>query len=237
MKIPLTWKDITIGEYQEICNIDDTLSATDQKIEQLSILTNTDSQQIKSLLLVELFKMIEMTKFVDTTAVDSFVLDTFTFKDVEYAVMKDFDRLTGYEWFDVENWKTDPINNMHNFAALAYRPIIGKDNEGNIITHEYKDDKYFSMRAESFKDLPITHINGFFLRCALFQIEYIQNMGHSLTESEKGKSKTKTRKKTGKKQATRTRITNNNKKNSKGTTCGTTSSRASLKGTRTKSKT
>ena len=236
IRIPLSWQDITIAQYQEICNIDDELSASDKRIEQLSILTDTDSEQIKSLPLSDLFKLIEMVKFVDTTAIDSFVNKTFEFNGIKYGVLDDFNKVTGYEWFDNENWKLDPINNMHNYAAMAYRPIIKEDEEGNYVIKDYKDDKGFSARAEAFKNLPITYVNGFFLRCALFQIEFTMIMAGSSTESKEVTKKRRTQKKTGKKIATQTPIKRNKKRTSKDTTCGMTSSQALSMETQLKSK-
>lgn len=189
-KYPTEWKDVTIGMYQEMCLIDNELDDMDKRIQQLSILDDMDSYQIRELPLIQLYKRLEETKFI-FKPIDADLNHTFVFKDVEYGFYPNLHELKSSEMLDNHNWSKDSNTNLHRITALIYRPITKKNADGS-----YEIEKYGNVehRAALFKDLPITTIQGGYVFFSLLSMEYTQIiLSSSMVEA---KTKEKKRKKT-----------------------------------------
>lgn len=199
-----SWQEITIEDYQEIINIDGE-SEILRKAEAISILTGLDPDGVKKAPIKDFIRWCEEVQFVFTTAPDANFNKTFELNGIRYGIIPDLDLLTtGGEWLDSESWRLKPIENMHNYAALLFRPVV-KYNSDLDYTIEDHETKGFSQRAELFRtQLSVDRIYGaqtFFL---LFALEYSQILAASLKETEttpktKRTSKKKTPQQTTKK--------------------------------------
>lgn len=152
-----TWDDVTIGMWQEL-NAIETDSEVTRIIEQISILTDVDPAEIRKLKMKEFAQMQSEASFIYTQP-KAEVTIKFEIDGKKYGMIPHLDFITTGEWMDAENWKDRPIENLHLYAALLYRPIISEDGEDYKI-EDHKSDG-FMKRAELFRNkLSINVIHG-----------------------------------------------------------------------------
>jgi hypothetical protein len=152
-----TWDDVTIGMWQEL-NAIETDSEVTRIIEQISILTDVDPAEIRKLKMREFAQMQSEASFIYTQP-KAEVTIKFEIDGKRYGMIPQLDFITTGEWMDAENWKDRPIENLHLYAALLYRPIISEDGEDYKI-EDHKSDG-FMKRAELFRNkLSINVIHG-----------------------------------------------------------------------------
>lgn len=210
-----SWTEITIDEYQELVNIQGD-SELLKKAEAISILTGLDPEGVKKAPIKDFIQWCEDVKFVFTTAPDANFNRTFELNGTRYGFIPDLDLLTsGGEWIDSESWKDKPIDNMHYYAALLFRPVVKYNSDKDYTIEEHKSEG-FTNRAQLFKEeLTVDRIYGaqtFFL---LFALEYSKILTASLKETEPTMKATLTKKKAHQ-QTTKVK----SKKRSTGTTPG-----------------
>ena len=193
MKIAEKWSDVTISQYQEIVNIqaDTELSKT---VEIISILTDTDSDTIRKMPLGEFYELSSKIGFISTTP-DADVNKTFELDGKKYGLIPNLDFITTGEWLDAETWKDKPIDNIHYYAAMLYRPVVKEDGA------DYQIDEYkvegFMNRANLFRErLSIAKVFGTQVFFSLFVTEsmmnikdYLQNLLNEEMETKTGKKK------------------------------------------------
>jgi hypothetical protein len=152
-----TWDDVTIEMWQEL-NAIQTDSEVTRIIEQISILTDVDSEEIRKLKMREFADMQASASFIYTQPKAEVTLK-FELDGKKYGMIPHLDFITTGEWMDAENWKDKAIENLHLYAALIYRPIVSEDGDDYKI-EDHKSDG-FMKRAELFrKKLSINIIHG-----------------------------------------------------------------------------
>ena len=207
MKVKNNWSDITISEYQEIVNVEGE-SELQKVVNIISILSDTDIDQIRRAPLHQFYEWSDAIKFIQTPP-DADFNRTFFIDSVEYGFIPDLNYVSTGEWLDCENWKNDPINNMHLFAALLFRPITNRtESDYEIEEHQTKG---FIDRAALFSHrLSVSKVYGAQIFFLIFAVEFMEISAAYLTEPVKQPNK---KKKTTKTKTTRP-ATKKRKKNS-----------------------
>jgi hypothetical protein len=172
-----SWDDVTIAMWVELNNVD-TESPITKEIEEVAILTDTDSSELRSIPMSEFRKIQESVKFKHTPPKAEVTLK-FDIDGKRYGMIPQLDFISTGEWMDAETWKEDAINNIHLYAALLYRPITKED--GEVYEIEPHKSSGFIERANLFKDrLSITVIHGTVLFFSTIATEYIKILGDYL---------------------------------------------------------
>lgn len=182
-----TWSKITIADYQEIVNIEGD-TEVQKAVELISILTNSDVSDIRKYPLNEFFTLNERCKFVYTTSPDANFNKTFILNDIRYGFIPDLNYISTGEWLDCDNWKDKSIENMNNYAALLFRPVVKYVDDMNYTIEEHTPEG-FSRRAELFKDISLTWVYGAQVFFSLFMIEFLEIMPDFLTDQTPKKKK------------------------------------------------
>ena len=142
------WSDITVGQYQEMMSIETDNTIT-RFIECLSIALDCDPAEIREMPFAEYSKLQKKMDFI-TREPSADVVERFELDGVRYGLEPDMSLITTGVFIDAEQFKQDPINNLHNTLALIYRPIIQEtDDDWQIEPHTAKG---FEKRANLFKE-------------------------------------------------------------------------------------
>jgi len=200
-----TWREITIGDYQEIVNVDAETEIS-KAVQLVSILSDKDSDEIRKAPLGEFYKWMEDIKFVQTSP-DADFNRTFELNGIRYGLIPDFNFISTGEWLDAENWKEKAIDNLHLYAALLFRPVTRYVDDTDYDIEDHKTNG-FQRRAELFQEnISINKVYGAQVFFSLFGLEFLQILGDSLTQQEKKEMK---------KKVTKTRMTQVHSKKRKG---------------------
>lgn len=199
INLPKSWDDVTIGQWQEI-NMIQADNDVSRYIETLAILSDTDPEEFRQLSIPEYRKIQEQTIWLSQPLKNE-VKIKFELEGVKYGMIPHLDFITAGEWIDAETWKDKPVDNLHYYCAMLFRPIV---KEGD---NDYEIEKHipagFQKRAELFRDLlPITTVYGSVLFFSALGIQFIPILADflELDKKEKGKTmKTKTTQKATKK--------------------------------------
>ena len=147
IKLPLEWKDLTLGELQEF------MLATDD-IERVSAISGEKKDDIR------LWKKATMDDAVDHMN-KLIANETFEFKKrividkQQYGIVPDWNEFTLGEWIDANNALNDFWKNAHKLMAVLYRPI-----EWEIQKH-YGIAKYTAKEnAVIMKQMPASCVSG-----------------------------------------------------------------------------
>lgn len=122
LNVPDGWQDVTIGQFQELSNID--LEHKDAVLNAISILIDKDPEEIRQYDEVsfnEIAKAIEWTQEMPQAANFRQVIEI---DGQKYGLIK-FASLSVGEWIDLDEYLKEPINNIHKIFALMYREVLG----------------------------------------------------------------------------------------------------------------
>jgi hypothetical protein len=173
MRIPNDWSEITIGQFQELAEIESD-EGISQIADRIAVLCSTDPEEIRNLPLREFYEVSNKLEFVKGKIPTDWKT-TFEWQGRKYGFIPDLTFVSTGEWLDAEAFKSDPNANLHNYAALLWRPVVSEDGENyEIAPHTTAG---FTNRAKLFKQLPITYIQGglvFFLTFSATCIDLIQ---------------------------------------------------------------
>ena len=163
-----SWSDITVGQYQEM-NMIQSESQVTKFIEMMSIALDCDPQEIRDLPISEYKTLQEKMQFISKEP-DLDIRKTFEINGKKYGLIPDMNLITGGEFLDAEQFKLDPMANLHYTLALIYRPVISEDEDSyKIAAHKSEG---FEFRAELFRDeLSIEIVLGAVLFFSLLVME------------------------------------------------------------------
>lgn len=177
-----SWADITIGQYQEINSIQ-TENQITRFIESISVALDCDPQEIRDMQIKDYKSLQEKMAFISKEP-DTDVRTTFEINGKKYGLIPDMTLMSAGVFLDAEQFKLDPMANLHYTIALIYRPIISEDEEGYQIAEHRAEG--FEARANLFKDnLSIEVVLGavlfFSLHAMESSIDLLTSLGQSLT--------------------------------------------------------
>lgn len=191
VKFPQSWDEIPIKVWKEMNEVQSEYEST-KTIERMSIITDIDPEEIRALSFTEFGKFQQKLSFLNSSITNE-VKTTFVLGNKEYGMIPHLDLITAGEWIDAENWKEKPVDNIHLYAALIYRPITTKNDDGTYEIEPHTVQGFMS-RAERFNnELPITTIYGSVLFFSTLGIVSMENITEYLVQLQPKKpKKTKT---------------------------------------------
>jgi len=207
MKKIESWADITIGQYQEIMSIQTDNEIT-KFVETVSICFDTDPAEIRSLSLSDFRELQSKMSFLREDP-ESEVVNIIEVNNIEYGLIPDMNVITAGEFIDAEQFKINPMENLHNLVALLYRPITKKLSDGQYEIDLHKSQG-FEKRADLFQNnVSIQIVLGavlfFSLLATELSVSFLTSLQQKMNLETEQKKKTKT---------TRTRTKKANKKRS-----------------------
>lgn len=143
-----SWSDITVGQYQEMMLVE-TENEITKFIECVAIALDCDPQDIRDMPYKDYATLQSKMSFISKEPQKD-VMTIIEVGGVEYGLEPDMNLITAGVFIDAEQFKQDPIVNLHNTLALIYRPITKKEvDEYEIEPHQAKG---FEKRANLFRD-------------------------------------------------------------------------------------
>lgn len=211
--LPKSWDEIKVRTWRELNQVQSE-SEMSVLIQRLSILADIDQEQIRQLPVPQFNKLVEEASFIGQDFKPEPVL-RFECAGKRYGMIPDLNFISTGEFVDAEQFKKDPIENIHYLAALIYRPIIWEEGDDwKIAPHTSAG---FQKRADLFlNELPITTIYGAVLFFSAIGIQSTEIIVDYLIKTEEIPA-TKT-KKTKTQSATKKKPGSRSKKTGRGTT-------------------
>lgn len=179
------WSDITVGQYQEMMLVETSNNIT-RFIECISIALDCDPAEIREMPFADYNKLQKKMDFISREP-SADIVERFELDGVRYGLEPDMSLITTGVFIDAEQFKQDPIVNLHNTLALIYRPIISEtDDDWTIEPHQAKG---FEKRANLFKEkMSIETVLGatlFFSTLGVeLSIHFLTSLNKTLTEKE-----------------------------------------------------
>lgn len=168
LTIPDGWHEVTIGMFQEMSQLDQAEDGLLKIIDLLSILTDTDPEELKEIDASHLKVLIDKIDWTSKFPESEYKTE-FTIKDQTYYLVTLSDLSLG-EWIDLDSYCEDPVENMAKIFALLYRPH-----------GEKYDVKKAEQRASIFlQHLMISDVYGSLLFFSLIGKEFIKISAGSL---------------------------------------------------------
>lgn len=143
-----SWSDITVGQYQEMMLVETDNEIT-KFIECISIALDCDPQDIRDMPYSQYSELQKKMSFISKEPKNE-VKEIIEVDGVRYGLEPDMSLITTGVFIDAEQFKQDPIVNLHNTLALIYRPITFED--GPIYEIEEHKAQGFEKRANLFRD-------------------------------------------------------------------------------------
>lgn len=118
IKVPDSWNEVTVSQFQEINSI--PLESKIRALEIISILINEDIEEIRKYDMQSLNRIVAALGWCDELPSDKDFDQVLTLNDTTYHMVKMSSFSVG-EWVDLEQYFEDPINNLHNILGVFYR--------------------------------------------------------------------------------------------------------------------
>lgn len=142
IKVPDSWDEVTIGDYQEFAQ------ATSD-IERVSILLDQDPEDIRRYDVQSMNKVLNNLAWLKSLPDQNKYRLFIEVDDVEYRLVHNLNSFSVGEWVDMDEYQKEPEQNLHLIFAMLYRPL-----------GEYRAEDV-RARAELFKEkVPIGHVYG-----------------------------------------------------------------------------
>lgn len=144
-----SWSDITVGQYQEMMLIETDNELT-RFIECIAIALDCDPQEIRDMKYSDYSQLQAKMAFISKEPS----------KDIEriieidgnkYGLEPDMTLITAGVFIDGDQFRQQPIENLHNTLALIYRPITSLSDDGEYEIEPHKPQG-FEKRANLFRD-------------------------------------------------------------------------------------
>ena len=149
MKKIESWADITIGQYQEMMLIE-TENEITKFVETVAICLDIDPAEIRTLSLSDFRELQTKMSFISKDP-DPQVINKFEIDGVEYGLIPDMSIISAGEFIDAEQFKIEPMTNLHFIVALIFRPITKNLPDGSYEIELHKAQG-FEKRANLFRD-------------------------------------------------------------------------------------
>jgi len=190
MKMPKSWDELTVGQYQELHPTfeKEYKNPVDKVIEQLMILTNCSNSEIEALTVDDLHALQEQLTFLNKP-IDQRLRAVFKVKGIRYRFEVNARKLTGGAYISAMHLaEKDPNTKLHQVLFNIAKPInrFGRDKKVG------KD--FYEDHVDDFKSLPMSvafPIVSFFLslcqvlttRIEDYSIQTLQKMNKNLKEA------------------------------------------------------
>ncbi len=155
LKIPTSWADVTIGQFQEYTTKQAESTTTEDRVRvTLEILCDISPEVINSLSAKDMMRVMQLIQFVESEPDGNVELQQkFKMEDIELGFIPNWRNLTLGEYVDLETYCVghDMVSNLHKAMALMYRPITYKS------MHQYEIAPYEPnvIVQEAMKQVPM----------------------------------------------------------------------------------
>jgi hypothetical protein len=168
MKDVKSWNDITVSQYQEMMMIDTTNEIT-KFVEQISICLDVDTEEVRAMSYSEYKELQSKMSFLslEPKAEMDLIIEV---EGRKYGLIPDMSLISAGVFIDAEQFKLEPMENLHNLLALIYRPVLRELPDGEYEIEEHKAQG-FEKRANLFKTLSIETVLGAVLFFSLLGTE------------------------------------------------------------------
>ena len=168
MKEVKSWNDITVSQYQEIMLIDTDNEIT-KFIEQIAICLDVDTEEIRKMSYSNYKELQGKMSFLasEPKAEIDLIIEV---EGRRYGLIPDMSLVSAGVFIDAEQFKLEPMLNLHNLLALIYRPVLRELPDGEYEIEEHKASG-FEKRANLFKTLSIETVLGAVLFFSLLATE------------------------------------------------------------------
>jgi hypothetical protein len=190
MKMPKSWDELTVGQYQELHPTfeKEYKNPVDKVIEQLMILTNCSSDEVEALTVDDLHSLQEQMTFLNKP-IDKRLRVIFKVKGNRYRFEVNARKLTGGAYMSAMHLaEKDPNTKLHQVLFNIAKPInrFGRDKK---VSKDFYED-----HVDDFKELPMSvafPIVSFFLtlcqvlttRIEDYSIQTLQKMNRNQKEA------------------------------------------------------
>ena len=168
MKDVKSWNDITVSQYQEMMMIQTTNEIT-KFVEQISICLDVDTEEVRAMSYTEYKELQSKMSFLslEPKAEMDLIIEV---EGRKYGLIPDMSLISAGVFIDAEQFKLEPMENLHNLLALIYRPVIRELPDGEYEIEEHKAQG-FEKRANLFKTISIETVLGAVLFFSLLATE------------------------------------------------------------------
>lgn len=149
IKVPDSWEEVSIGQFQEIYSISE--DNKNKALEIVSILINEDVEEIRKYDVTSLTSVLKAVSWANDIPKGDDFKRVIEIDGIEYGFINKLSDLSVGEWIDLEGYLEDSILNLHKIAAILYRPIIVTLSDTKRIIEDY-DTTTADARADLFKD-------------------------------------------------------------------------------------
>jgi hypothetical protein len=202
MKDVKSWNDITVSQYQEMMMIETTNEIT-KFVEQISICLDVDTEEVRAMSYSQYKELQSKMSFLslEPKAEMDLIIEV---EGRKYGLIPDMSLISAGVFIDAEQFKLEPMENLHNLLALIYRPLLRELPDGEYEIEEHKAQG-FEKRANLFKTLSIETVLGAVLFFSLlgtessiaflsYSSQVMTEQMESLTKTTKTQTPTKKRK-------------------------------------------
>jgi hypothetical protein len=168
MKDVKSWNDITVSQYQEMMMIETTNEIT-KFVEQISICLDVDTEEVRAMSYSQYKELQSKMSFLslEPKAEMDLIIEV---EGRKYGLIPDMSLISAGVFIDAEQFKLEPMENLHNLLALIYRPLLRELPDGEYEIEEHKAQG-FEKRANLFKTLSIETVLGAVLFFSLLGTE------------------------------------------------------------------
>lgn len=114
VKVPDSWDEVTVGQYQEI-------KQTDSDLEIVSILLDEDPEIIKKFDAHSMERILNCLGWIKSMPQENIYKAFIEVDGVEYRLVEDLSKFSLGEWIDMDEYLKDFTGNLHYILAMLYR--------------------------------------------------------------------------------------------------------------------
>lgn len=153
----MNWKTTSIGQYQMICDIGESLDRVDREIWVLSILTGKPYSYYEAMPMGKLEKLFDTTTFI-SKPIDKAINKRVRIGCYWYKFTANKNELLAHQFTAVQKmWQEDKVKNMH--MILAYLSvkcnILGRPVKVKNAAHEFEKRSRLFARKLNFYDATV----------------------------------------------------------------------------------
>lgn len=119
IKVPDSWSDVTIGQFQEIAALD--LRAKDYSVNLYSILLDQDTEDIRRYDSKSVATIMRNTEWVMKSPREDEYRQEIEVDGKLYRLIENLNGFSGCEFMDMEHYMEDLYPNLHYLFAMFYR--------------------------------------------------------------------------------------------------------------------
>jgi hypothetical protein len=166
-KIPKSWKDVSVQQFQELSDI--SSEGVSGVIDRLSVLCDVDPEELRALDIKDLTILMEALQFVAVLPSADTFKKRFDLGGKKFAIIN-FDKVSLGEWVDLETLVVDGAQkNLHKIFAIIYREVLYDEPSIDLLSVIPYDTENVAVNAVLFqKELDIETCYGACLFFSLF---------------------------------------------------------------------